>query len=299
MSLLSSKDGCLYDIVCNNCKGSEFQRELKLKDYFLTQEEFEIISCKGCGLSITYPQPDKNVIYKYYDSDEYISHSDKRRTFFDKVYHLIRSFTLNWKLSLVKKYVDCGKILDFGCGTGYFLDICQKGGFEVYGVEPNEKARGNLVNKGIVVKERIEEFSEDEKFDVITLWHVLEHLYEPKDFMFKASRYLNKYGYLIIAVPNKNSFDAKYYDAYWAGYDVPRHLYHFTRKDLINITSGIFELVDVKPMLFDSFYVSMLSERYKKSRLWFIRGFFIGLLSNVSALWTNEYSSVIYVFRKV
>ncbi len=287
-----------YNTVCNNCNTAEFKNLLNIKDYFLTKEDFELIVCKNCGLAITYPFPSKEKISVYYESSDYISHSDASKSLFDKLYHIVRSRSLRKKVSLIKKYVPHGTILDFGCGTGYFLNECKKEGFIVFGVETNPNAVANIKNKSIEVKQSIESYSGVQKFDVITLWHVMEHLYNPNEFIETVASCLNDNGYLVLALPNRMSFDAMCYKNYWAGYDVPRHLYHFTKKDVQNITQKHFYLQEIRPMVFDSFYVSMLSEKHKKSSLGFIKGGFLGLLSNISAIFTGEYSSLIYVLKK-
>jgi len=287
------------NFTCAFCHSTEYSNELLVKDFVVSQEFFNIVSCKNCGLWQTFPFPDKNTIGKYYESKDYISHSDIKETFFDKIYHLVRKYTIKQKTNLVKKYVPRGTLLDFGCGTGYFLENSKKNGFNTYGIEPNDNARKQAIQKGLEVKKDISSFVEKNiTFDVITLWHVLEHLFDPKEFINLAYELLNDKKYLFIAVPNRLSYDAKFYKEFWAGYDMPRHLFHFTKNDIRNLIKDKFILKKIYPMYFDSFYVSILSEKYKGNRFSFISGIFIGCLSNLSALFTNEYSSLIYVLQK-
>lgn len=287
------------NFVCPICQSHEFDHQLTCKDFTVTKEEFNIVSCKQCGLFITLPHPDTQSISRYYSSDNYISHSDKKSTFLDKVYHLIRKYTIKQKVNLIKKYVPHGTILDMGCGTGYFLEECKKNGFKTFGIEPNELARESSEKKQITVFEDLDKFlNTNEKVHAATLWHVLEHIHYPEEVLTKLQDALSNKGILILALPNKNSFDANYYKNFWAGYDVPRHIYHFTKKDIKNIAKNKFHLIDIYPMFFDSFYVSILSEKYKGSRYSFIKGSIIGLYSNLNAIKTNEYSSLIYVLQK-
>lgn len=287
------------NFYCPVCLSKSFSYKIKSKDFCISNEEFNIVSCDSCGLWQTYPYPEKEKIEKYYISRDYISHSDKKEGFLDIVYHLVRKYTIFQKIKLVKKYVPRGTILDFGCGTGYFLENCKKNDFIAYGIEPSKLAREKAISKGLFVKETLNYFFEKKiSFDVITLWHVLEHLYLPNEYINKFHQILKNKSYLIIALPNRNSYDCNYYKEYWAGYDVPRHLFHFTKKDIIQLTKDKFNLIKILPMYFDSFYVSILSEKYKKSNFYILKGLKTGFISNIKALKNNEYSSLIYVLQK-
>lgn len=287
------------DFQCPVCHSKEYIFQISCKDYTVSKEKFDIVSCKNCGLWQTFPYPEEDSIGKYYQSEEYISHSDKRETFFDKIYHLVRKYTLAQKVNLIKKYVPHGTILDIGCGTGYFLQECKKSGFDVFGIEPSEKAREICLKKSLNVCSKISDVDNTKKYDVITLWHVLEHLYHPDNFIRKFHVLLKDKGYLILALPNRLSYDAKKYEEYWAGYDVPRHLFHFTKKDVVNLTKDKFKMVCIQPMFFDAFYVSMLSEKYKGNKRAFLKGLVSGCVSNIKAMKKNNYSSLIYVLQKI
>lgn len=283
--------------TCSICQNEEYVIEITCKDFTVSQKNFDIVSCKNCGFWQTYLVPEQSEISNYYESEQYISHSDKKESFFDKIYHLVRRYAIIQKTNLVKRHVPQGTILDFGCGTGYFLEHCKKNGFEVFGIEPNSTARNIAAKKDIPVYDNIN-FIHGKKFDAISLWHVLEHLYNPKQYIETFYNLLNKKGILILALPNRNSYDAKKYKEYWAGYDVPRHLSHFTEKDLVNLTKDNFRLLEKTPMYFDAFYVSMLSEKYMGSKNYFFNGLYYGLVSNIRAVKSAEYSSLIYVFQK-
>lgn len=284
---------------CKVCGSNQCTEKLTCIDHTVSKEKFTIVECNSCRLWQTFPLPDEENIQRYYLSQDYISHSDKKDTFFDKLYHLVRKYTIVQKTNLVKKYVPRGTILDFGCGTGYFLENCKKENFNVLGLEVNDTARGISESKGIKVFQNINELSDfNNKVDIITLWHVFEHLYNPKFYLKYFYDLLKDNGFLLLALPNRNSYDAKYYKELWAGYDVPRHVFHFTSQDINNITKEQFNVLGIYPMYFDSFYVSILSEKYKQSKIAFINGLYRGLLSNLKAINTGQYSSLIYVLQK-
>ncbi len=288
-------------IRCPVCQGQRFIYELSCRDFTVSQERFDLLSCEGCGLWQTAPRPSQAEIGRYYASDAYISHSDKRQTLIDRLFHLVRRYTVRQKTRLVRSYLPVrGRLLDVGCGTGYFLAACRDQGLIVLGVEPNATARALAIQKQLPVLPSIEDaLKADEPFDLLTLWHVLEHLHEPDVFIEQAYQLLKESGILIIALPNRCSYDAQYYQPYWAAYDVPRHLFHFTQRDIINLTKDRFSLEAVRPMYFDAFYVSMLSEKYRGRSLGFLRGLAVGLYSNLMAMRSGEYSSLIYILRRV
>ena len=245
---------------------------------------------------VTQPVPED--LEKYYDSDEYISHSDTDKGLMPFLYQRVKSITLSRKANLVNRLSNNrGTLADIGAGTGDFLSVVKKDGWEVYGAEPNATARKRAFNKGVDLVETIDEVS-DKTYDIVTLWHVLEHLPELEFEINRLKRMVKPGGHLIIAVPNYKSYDAGYYQEYWAAYDAPRHLWHFSRKSMENIFCDSMHLVDVKPMWFDAFYVSLLSEKYKSGNSFSIKALFIALWSNIKALNSKEYSSLIYCFQK-
>ena len=287
---------------CPVCNSASFKKSLTCKDYTVSKEEFTIVTCDGCGFKFTNPRPSNEVLGNYYKSEDYISHSNTKKGIIFQLYHAVRNYTLKKKIQLVSKHVSRGIILDYGCGTGMFLKVCQDAGWRSFGMEPDEGAAKIAAQMGLTVfpdKIKINEYTNSQKFDAITLWHVLEHVTDLADTLnfFKAR--LNPNGVLIIAVPNHTSFDAEHYKEFWAAYDVPRHLYHFHQETIQQLLSGYdFKLIDTKPMKFDSFYVSMLSEKYKTGSIKYIKAFSNGLRSNMRANSAKEYSSVIYVFKK-
>ena len=269
---------------------------LKTKDFFLTNEEFELFYDETYEMLMTQPVP--NDLTSYYESDSYISHSDAKSNMLEKVYQMVKNINLRNKVSLLNAFVKNPKtVLDIGAGTGDFLMRAKKGGWDVHGVEPNTNARTKAAQKGVHLAADSSGFV-GKKYQAITLWHVLEHLPNLKDQVSLLSSLLDKKGVLVVAVPNYRSFDAKYYKHYWAGYDVPRHLHHFSRESITKLFEEVgMELVKTKPMWFDAFYVSLLSEKYKRGKPNHIMAFVIGWVSNVLALMNKECSSIIYVLR--
>lgn len=288
---------------CPICGSQQNKTALSCSDHTVSQEEFKISECSNCGFWFTNPIPDEEIIGDYYQSEDYISHSNTSKDLISKVYKAVRGYTIQKKLKLVKSYTESGKLLDIGCGTGEFLSACKEGGFDCLGIEPDNGARSMAIkNHGLEVKEEkaLSKIKED-SIDVVTMWHVLEHVYHLQERISTIKNILSSNGTVIIAVPNRASFDAKYYKENWAAYDLPRHLYHFRKEDVQTLFSqNGFKLVKTLPMVFDSFYVSLLSEKYRSTSLQLIRAFCIGLISNLRAKFTKSgsFSSQIYILKK-
>ena len=270
------------------------------KDHTVSQKQFELRYNSELDMMVTFPAPEVSELPEFYKSEAYISHTDSKKSVFDKIYQGVKRHMLNRKLRWIEKEkVQPGRILDIGAGTGDFLARAEKKGWEISGVEPSAGARELASKKGILLADNSEGFPSD-SFDVITLWHVLEHVPNLEKQIQELDRLLKKDGILIVAVPNFKSFDAYKYKNEWAGFDVPRHLWHFSRNSIERIfTEFSFELVKVEPLKFDSYYVSLLSENNSgKNPFGFVKGLFNGLLSNSIARKTKEYSSVVYFLQK-
>ncbi len=286
--------------ACPICGGLQLIPFLICKDYTTSEETFEIQKCSSCSFVLTNPRPDEFTIGKYYASNSYISHNTKSKNLLDSVYFIARKLTLQWKKKLIQKYNGTGLLLDYGCGTGQFLTVCKKAGWNCYGIEPSASAR-NIANQtsGISILEKYEDLG-DKRFDVITLWHVLEHVHDLNKLVSQLKGALKKNGTAFIAVPNHESEDAKVYQHFWAGYDVPRHLWHFSKETMVLLLKKhSLQTKAILPMKLDSTYVSILSERYKSEERQSIKGLLSGLYnglnSNLKAKPTNNYSSLIYV----
>ncbi|NHM02768.1 class I SAM-dependent methyltransferase [Flavobacterium difficile] len=269
-----------------------------VKDHSVSKETFSLLHNKEYDLLKTTPTPSLAVLPKYYESEDYISHTDGKRTLFEKIYHLVKRNAIKGKVALItSEQNQKGKLLDIGSGTGDFLVEAKNQGWDILGFEPDAGAKKLAVNKGVIFTEDIFNLP-DNSFDVVTMWHVLEHVPNLQEYISNLKRIVKPSGTLIIAVPNYKSYDAKYYKRYWAAYDVPRHLWHFSKTSIKRLFSDVdMELKKVKPMWFDSFYVSLLSEKYKNGKMSFVKGFSIGLLSNVSGIFKKEFSSHIYIIK--
>ncbi len=271
---------------------------LTVKDYSVSQEIFELYHDEEIDMLITHPQPSLENLGKYYESVDYISHTDSKRSLFEKAYHFVKGIALKNKLQLINtEQSSKGQLLDIGAGTGDFLLVAQNDGWKTIGIEPSQKAKTIAEGKGIsFVKDTTALASQS--FDCITMWHVLEHVPD-LDFQIKeVKRLLKPTGTLIVAVPNFKSFDAKYYQKFWAAYDVPIHFWHFSKQSIqMLFQKENMSLTKILPMKFDSFYVSLLSEKYKTGKMNFIKAFFIGLRSNWKGSQNKEYSSHIYVLK--
>ena len=276
---------------------------LKLKDYSVSNKNFELHYNSELDLLETKPKPSLTDLPKYYESESYISHTDASESLVDKLYQFVKGIALKNKLKLINSFNTSSKnLLDVGCGTGEFLLTCKNNGWNISGVEPNNNAK-TLAKQKLENGSSVEIFDdlnliENEQFDIITLWHVLEHVPNLEIYISKLKSLLKPDGVLIIAVPNFKSFDASYYKNFWAAYDVPRHLWHFSQTSIQKLfIKANLNVEKTKPMFFDSFYVSILSEKYKTGKSNFIKAFFIGLLSNLKALGSSEYSSLIYILK--
>jgi 2-polyprenyl-3-methyl-5-hydroxy-6-metoxy-1,4-benzoquinol methylase len=299
-NIMASK---IYYNQCLCCGSNAIAMVLECKDYTVSKEQFEVWQCNDCTFRFTQNVPDEANIGPYYQSADYVSHSDTKEGFVNRLYHTVRNYTLKTKRNLVKNVtgLQTGALLDVGAGTGAFAHTMHTAGWEVTGLEPDTTARANaLVN----YKLKLGELStlhklEANSFDAITMWHVLEHVHDLHGYLETYRRILKDKGRLIIAVPNYTSYDAATYKQYWAAYDVPRHLYHFSPASMKTLLEKKgFILETVKPMWFDSFYVSMLSEKYKRGKENFIGSVLTGLISNLKALFnTSRCSSVIYIIR--
>lgn len=271
---------------------------IKVKDHSVSKENFELLLDEELQLLKTSPQPSLEKLPSYYESDDYISHTDGKRSLFEKIYHFIKRKAIRDKVRLITSLQNQkGSLLDIGAGTGDFLLEAKKQHWNTIGIEPSEKAKGIAIQKGIAFAENLASLP-DHSFDVITMWHVLEHVPDLENQIAVLKRLLKPNGTIIIAVPNFKSYDAKYYGAYWAAYDAPRHLWHFSKTAIEKLfRKQNIKLVKVLPMVFDSFYVSLLSEKYKNGKMNFINGFWIGLQSNLKAKRNSEYSSHIYILK--
>jgi 2-polyprenyl-3-methyl-5-hydroxy-6-metoxy-1,4-benzoquinol methylase len=291
--------------VCPLCSSEKIFLHFRCIDHFISKEVFVLYKCSACDFEFTQDYPDETVIGQYYESEDYISHSDTSKGLSNKLYRLARSIMLGQKKGIIQNVtgLNKGSLLDIGSGTGYFAGKMKKAGWLVKGIEINEKSRDFSISRfglEIIGPEQISTL-EANSFDCITLWHVLEHFHDPFKYATEIIRLLKPGGFCLIALPNCSSYDAKYYGRHWAAYDVPRHLWHFNPSSfrIFSEKTG-FALENLLNLPFDVFYISFLSERYNCSRAPFLAGMVKAILFAFLSLFNKEKSSsVIYILRKI
>ncbi len=290
--------------VCPGCGASSIRQVLTAEDFTVSHQRFNIWECGSCSLRFTQDIPDADSIGGYYRSDTYVSHTDTKEGLVNRLYHFVRRRTLRQKCRLLQRQTGLrsGRLLDIGSGTGAFAATMQKAGWQVTALEPDSDTRQRAkAIHGLDLLPAGELFGlEAGTFDAITLWHVLEHVHDLHRYIAQIKQLLKPGGCLFIAVPNYTSYDAGYYCQFWAAYDVPRHLYHFSPASMQRLLQQYeLQITDCKPMWFDSFYVSMLSWKDKTGKSNLPRSFWVGLLSNFRAMWNRQRcSSLIYIIRK-
>ena len=286
---------------CPLCHGDHFRHFLTCRDHTVSGEQFDIVECEACGFRFTNPRPSDDEIGHYYESEDYTPHQDTSQDLIDTLYRWVRLYTLRSKHRLISSLVanPPGRLLDFGCGTGEFLNLCESKDWEAHGLEPDVEAQAVATEKyelSVDDPGRIRDVPADH-FDVITLWHVLEHVPSLSTTVEQLKRTLAPTGTLVVAVPNCASLDAAFYGKDWAAYDVPRHLYHFRPDDVRRLFDQHEMTVrDIRPMRLDAFYVSLLSEQYRDG--WLLRAPVVALLSTLwAARHEHRYSAQLYLIR--
>jgi 2-polyprenyl-3-methyl-5-hydroxy-6-metoxy-1,4-benzoquinol methylase len=291
-------------LICPVCNSDKTHFTLKVKDHSVSGDFFDVLECSQCSLRFTWNAPSEENIDVYYQSEDYISHSNTRKGLINSLYHFVRNRTLSTKHHLIERDtgIKRGHHLDIGAGTGAFVQYMNQLGWESVGIEPDSKARERAqeFHKTILLPAQAFETLLPESFDAISLWHVLEHVHDLYPYLHQIKKILKPSGLIFIAVPNYTSYDAMKYGANWAAYDVPRHLYHFSPKSMRWLLKDAgFQLKKIDPMWWDSFYISLLSEKYVGSRASMLNGFLTGAVSNMKAFTDKEKcSSLIYVAKK-
>ena len=286
---------------CPWCESEKTQIHLWVKDLFLTNEAFEIHECLKCGLLFTEPRPKTEEIGKYYQSEEYYSHQENKKGFVPRIYEAVKSVNLKKKYKMATKGLKPGKMLEIGCGAGDFLHTMEKHGWTCTGIEPSESAKEIATKKVKATLLNPQEIGqlENESFDLITMWHVLEHVDNLKEEIQQLQRLLKKGGRLVLALPNFKSADAQYYKEYWAAYDVPRHLNHFCRESINNIFKTTdFKRIKTDKLVWDAYYISFMSEKYMNHSLPLLKGAWKGWRSNCKARKNGEWSSLVYILER-
>lgn len=286
---------------CPWCGSDKAQINLWLKDEFLTKEDFHICECLNCGLLYTMPRPDKEKLGNYYKSEEYYSHQENKKGFIPKIYERVKKTNLKYKYKIATAGIEIGKMLDIGCGVGDFLHTAETHGWECIGVEPSEEAKeiARQRTKAKIIESNELENLPDHSFDIITMWHVLEHVENLKWQVEQLQRLIKPTGRIIIALPNYKSYDGQYYKEKWAAYDVPRHLNHLDKTTLSKIfRTKELRLTKIEKLKWDAYYISYMSEQYKLHQFPLFRGIYRGWVSNMKARRSAEWSSLVYIFEK-
>jgi 2-polyprenyl-3-methyl-5-hydroxy-6-metoxy-1,4-benzoquinol methylase len=286
---------------CPLCDSSESGLFLETEDFFLTREQFAIYQCSRCGFRFTNPRPDSESVKTYYQAKDYLSHNSNRKALIPLAYRFVQQYSIRYKFNIVRKVSSGTRILDVGSGTGEFLHYCRRKEWSCFGVEPAEIVRETSIrNYSLNIESTLfsDRFSTG-TFDCITFWHVLEHIHDLDKTIRKVKSLLKKEGALLIALPNSSSFDARHYKKYWAAYDLPRHLYHFTEQTVQVLSNKYgFHCVGSVPLKLDAFYISILSEKYMKTVFWPISALVSGIRSN---LWARKpgygHSSTIFILK--
>ena len=288
--------------ICPVCKNANIKTYNTVKDQFLSKEEFTISICESCKFLFTNPRPDQKKLINYYKSDDYISHGKSKSSLLEFIYNIVRNYSYSKKFQLINNHSVGKNILDIGCGTGEFLSYFQRKGWKTFGIEPATEPRNFAkTNFNLEIEDESSlDLLSSESFDVITMWHVLEHVMDIDQRISQIKRILKENGLLVFALPNYLSWDCKYYDSFWAAWDVPRHLSHFTYHTFQKlIQNHNLDLIKTIPMKFDAYYVSLLSEKYMGSSFPFLHAFKNGFKSNYYAKkHSNNYSSLIYLVKK-
>lgn len=303
--------GRIHYNFCPVCGSATLSNVLQAKDYTVSGEMFDIAECASCSLRFTQDVPDSETITPYYKAESYISHTNTAKGFINRLYHFVRKRTIVQKRKLVEKStgIKSGNILDVGSGIGSFINEMKQQGWSSTGLEPDVDAR--KIAKDIYDLELADTSQFYQlpagHFDAITLWHVLEHVHDLSNYIQQLKTLLKGKGRIFIAVPNYTSLDATIYKEHWAAYDVPRHLYHFSPLSMqVLMEKNGLKVLEYKPMWYDSFYISLLSSKYKNARLpvrqgktnW-LAAFWNGLRSNFLAISDQKKcSSVIYIIEK-
>lgn len=287
--------------TCPLCGNNRLPDKYEIKDHFFTGESFLICECSSCGFLFTNPRPISENLHSYYESPAYFSHRNTRKSIAGLFYHLIRRIAIRNKHKIISRYKKCGAILDIGCGTGELLNYFKNKGWKASGIEPAfEPRKFAIENYGLeIFEESSLDYIPEKSFDVITLWHVLEHVPNLHNRILQIKRLLKDDGVILFALPNHESYDARHYKEFWAAWDVPRHLYHFSKNTFTRLMNNHdLKIIDILPMKFDSYYVSLLSEKFKKSPASPFKAFIFGFMSNIAARQNgNNYSSQIYVIK--
>ena len=289
--------------TCIECQSNVNEEAIRLHDHLVSKKLFVIDHCKNCGFRYIKNPPDESEAYKFYETDEYVEHSDSADGFINTIYHQARKWMMRFKHNLINKHGKKQRILDFGTGTGYFLNYMKSRGFDVTGIEISEKARKfgkEQFGLNIYPPSEIFEESFPKEFSYISFWHVLEHVYEPQKVIGRLRDLLTDDGVMVVALPNYKCLEASVYKEYWNGYDVPRHIWHWDESSFRKFAENCgFKVTKTKILPLDPFYNCLISESYRKKKWAHILIPFIGGASLVQGWMSHKRaSSIVYFLQK-
>lgn len=255
-------------VNCPLCGSENYKINLSAPDRFNPNgSAFEIVRCLNCEVAFLNPRPTRQSIAEFYKNAAYqpFLSTQSNLSLWDRLYRWVRVYTIRSKRKKIEKLKTGGLLLDVGCGTGEFLNEMQSSGWQVTGLEMDREAaefaektyhlnvfRGDLSASSFA----------GSSFDVITLWHVLEHLPNPKESLKQAKDLLKEDGWLLIACPDIASLDARFYQKHWVALDAPRHLLHFEPKSMAALCDSVaLQMREIQQLPLDAFYNCLMSEQ--------------------------------------
>jgi len=270
---------------CYICKTSNYKPYVTIKD-ILNINSFTIAQC-DCGFCFVNPRPSEKELKKYYHTDDYLPHSKGKGVLF-LLYRIVQKISFYNKFLLLRNLKEKITHLDYGGGDGRFSNY----------VNSKENATSSFYDP--YYKNSLNADFKKKEYNIITLWHVLEHAYDLDILFENIEKSLENRGKLVVAVPNFDSLERNIYKENWAAYDLPRHLYHFNNISLEKLLrSKGYKIIDKKRMLFDTFYISILSSM-KISNISVIKSLFVALFISIKVIIKGpEFSSsLLYVCEK-
>jgi len=204
-----------------------------------TSERFQLLECGGCGLRYLDPESVEARLDHFYPSQYWWESAPGLGSRLEGIY---RAFVMNRdQVRFLRRRFPGGagmSVLDIGCGSGLFVDLATKAGFDAWGLETSAEAvaAARRMGNNRVIREEIDDLAaRDQRFDVVTLFHCLEHIPRPFPFLRKVQKLMKKPGHLLVQVPNSESWQARLLGRRWYGLDCPRHTCNFGLYSLLYV----------------------------------------------------------------
>jgi len=282
-------------IICNSTINSPY---IEVLDRF-SCKSFQIVKCE-CGFKFLSPRPKFSGITYYYENDDYDPHRLENKSIFHTVYGWVQKIALRWKFKHISKFIRSGNLLDIGGGGGRFCSYFKSKGWRVSLQDNSSKARFLAQEADIETYTLLSEI-QSQQFDLITMWHSLEHIHAIDALFQNVNRLTSDDGFLVVAVPNINAPERKFLGKDWAPWDAPRHLYHFNYAQLSKLLRKYGWKIEFSmPMIQDTPYNILLSLNIK-SPLELIWGGFVLLYSliKITIGGVNSSSSLMVICKKI